>query len=301
MDLVLKDLVGTDVCIYLDELILFYKTTEEHEEKLERVLERFERSNLHLHPGKCVIAQHQVKCLGYLLREKRVSASSDKKDAVKNYPTPRNAKDVRAFLGFASFYGRLVQKFAETAKPLTKLTRKGQEIHGRPSQQVAFDELKTKLCTTPVLAYPNFELPVILTTDASKVAIADILSQMQNGLERPVAYASRQLNKAEQAFSASKAELLALVWAAIHFRCYLYGKGFTVRTEHAALTYLKTFSDTNAKLMRWSLRLSENDFIVEHRARTKIPHVDALSRHVGTISSMTPLSPEEILDEQRKD
>jgi len=209
-------------------------------------------------------------------------------------------KDVRAFLGLASFYRRLVQKFAETAKPLTKLTRKGQEFHWDPSQQEEFDELKTKLCTTPVLAYPNFELPFILTTDASKVAVAAILSQVQNGLERSVVYASRQLNKAEQAYSASEAELLALVWAAKYFRCYLYGKRFTVRTDHAALTYLKTFSDTYAKLMRWSLRLSELDFIVEHRAGIKIPHVDALSRHVGTISSATQLSPEEILDEQRR-
>jgi len=91
------------------------------------------------------------------------------------------------------------------------------------------------------------------------------------------------------------------VWAAKHFRCYLYGKRFTVRTDHAALTYLKTFTDTNAKLMRWFLRLSELDFIVEHRAETKIPHVDALSIHVGTIWSDIKLSPEELPDEQHKD
>jgi len=192
-----------------------------------------------------------------------------------------------------------VPKFAESAKPLTKLTRKGQEFNWGPSQQEAFDELKAMLCTTPVLAYPNLDLPFILTTDASKVAVVAIPSQVQNGLERPVVYASRQLNKPEQAYSASGAELLALVWAAKHFRCYL-GKRFTVRTDHAALTYLKTL-DTNAKLMRWSLRLSELDFVVEHRARTKIPHVDALSRHVGTISSENKLSPEEVRDEQRKD
>ena len=186
-----------------------------------------------------MIAQPQVKYLGYVLSE-GVYASSDKVDAVRNYPTPRNAKDVRAFLGLTSFYRRFVPKFAETAKPLTKLTRKGQEFNWGPSQQEAFDELKAKLCTTPVLAYPNFDLLFILTTDASKVAVAAILSQVQNGLERSVAYASRQLNKPEQAYSASEAELLALVWATKHFRCYLYGKRFTVRTDHAALTYFKT-------------------------------------------------------------
>jgi len=210
---------------------------------------------------------------------------------------PVTRKTLRAFLGLASFYRRLVPKFAESAKPLTKLTWKGQEFNWGPSQQEAFDELKAKLCTTPVLAYPNFDLLFILTTDASKVAVAAILSQVQNGLERSVAYASRQLNKPEQAYSASEAELLALMWAAKHFRCYLYDKRFTVRTDHAALTYLKTFSDTNAKLMRWSLRLSEIDFIVEHRAGTIIPHVDALSRHVGTISSGNKLSSEEVLNE----
>jgi hypothetical protein len=235
------------------------------------------------------------------LSEERASASSDKVDAVKNYPTPRNAKDVRAFLGLASFYRSLVPKFAETAKPLTKLTRKGQKFNWGPSRQEAFDELKTKLCTTPVLAYPNFDLPFILTTDTSKVAVVAILSQVQNGLERSVAYASRQLNKPEQAYSASEAELLALVWAAKHYRCYLYGERFTVRTDHAALTYLKTFSDTNAKLMRWSLRLLGFDSTVEHRAGTKLLHVEALSRHVGTISGEDRLNPEEVRSEQRKD
>ena len=183
-----------------------------------------------------MIAQPQVKYVGYVLPE-GFSASSDKVDAVREYTTSRNAKDVRVFLRLASFYRRLVSKFAESAKPLTKLTRKGQEFNWGPSQQEAFDKLKAKLCTTPVLGYPNFDLPFILTTDASKVAIAAILSQVQNGLERPVAYASRQLNKPEQAYSALEAELLALVWAAKHFRCYLFSKRF--RSERT-MQHLRT-------------------------------------------------------------
>jgi len=122
-----------------------------------------------------------------------------------------------------------------------------------------------------VLTYPNFDLPFILTTDASAVALAAILSQVQNGLKRPNAYVSRQLTKAEQAYSASEAELLSLVWASKFFRCYFDGKIFTVRTDYAALTYLGTFSDSNAKLMRWHLKKLELDFTVEHRAGTKIP------------------------------
>jgi hypothetical protein len=138
-----------------------------------------------------------------------------------------------------------------------------------------------------------------MKTDASKVAVAAILSQVQDGLERQVAYVVRQLNKAKQAYSASEAKLLAIVWTAKYCRCYLYGKRFTVRTGHAALTYLKT-SDTNTTLMRWSVKLPELDFIIEQREETKIPHVDALSRHVGTILDKGKLTPEEVRAEQKR-
>jgi hypothetical protein len=188
------------------------------------------------------------------LSDKGVSASADKVKAVRDYPTPKVAKDVRAFIGLASFYRRLVPDFAEIAKPLTALTRKDQAFAWGPSEQKAFEELKNRLCTTPVLAYPNFELPFILTTDASKVAVAAILSQVQDGLERPVAYASRQLNRSEQAYSASECEILSLIWATKIFKCHLFGKPFVVRTDHSALTYLRNFVDNNSRLMRWSLR-----------------------------------------------
>jgi len=128
-----------------------------------------------------------------VLSENGISASADKVKAVKSYPTPRSAKEVRAFLGPASFYRRLVPNFAEAAKPLTKLTRKTKSSYGGRVSKKRLKILKIKLCTTPVLAYPNFDLPFILTTDASKVAVAAILSQEQDGIERPIAYASMQL------------------------------------------------------------------------------------------------------------
>jgi len=171
-----------------------------------------------------------------------------------------------------------VPNFAAIAKPLTTLTRKDQEFIWRPSQQEAFENLKSRLCSTPVLAYPNFKLPFILTTDASKVAIAAILSQVEDGVERPVAYASRQLNTAEQVYTTSETEVLALVWATKYFRCYLCGSKFIVRTDHSALIYLRNFADHNSQLLRWSLKLSELDFVVEHRPGTKIAHAEALSR-----------------------
>jgi hypothetical protein len=157
------------------------------------------------------------------------------------------------------------------------------------------------LCSEQVLAYPDFNSQFILTTDASKVAIAAILSQVQDGVERPISYASRQMNRAEQNYTASEAEMLAKTWATKHYRCYVYGRNFKVRTDHAALTYLHKFADSNSRLMRWSLRLAEFDFDVEYRAASKIKHVDALSRHVQTVTIDQTLSKELVRDEQKTD
>ena len=264
MDLVLKDLIGDELHVFIDDVIIFSKTAEEHAARLEHVLDRFDRANLQLHPQKCSIARPQVNYLGYVLSQDGITASPDKVKAVRNYPTPINARDVRAFLGLASFYRRLVPDFAELSKHLTVLTKKDHDFMWGPEQQEAFEKLKDRLCTTPVLAYPDFSQPFILTTDASKVAVAAVLSQLQEGGERTLAYASRQLTKTEAVYFASETKMLALVWAAKHFRCYLYGRKFVVRRDHAALTYLKNFADQNARLMRWSMKLSELQFTVEH-------------------------------------
>jgi len=301
MAIVLKNLVGEECYVFIDDVIIFSKTAAEHASRLENVLARFEKANLHLHPGKCVIVQPQVNYLGYVLSENGVSTSADKVEAVKNYPTPKNVRDVRSFLGLASFYGRLVPDFAALAKPLTSLIRKDLEFIWGPNQQQAFEDLKNKLCTMPVLAYPDFSRPFILTTDASKAEVAAVLSQVQEGIEQPIAYTSRQMNKPETSYTASEAEMLALVWAAKYFRCYLYSRKFVVRTDHAALMYLKNFGDQTARLMRWSLKLCELDFTVEHGAGSKIPHVDALSRHVGNVLQTGGLCRETVLHEQARD
>lgn len=195
----------------------------------------------------------------------------------------------------------LQASFAEIAKPLTELIKRDSKFSCEERHQKDFENLITELCSDHVLAYPDFDQQFILTTDASKVAVAAILSQVQDGQERPIAYASRQMNKAEQNYSASEAEMLALIWATKHFRCYLYGRKFIVRTDHSALRFLHQFSDNNARLMRWSLRLAEFDFTVEHRPGTKIPHVDALSRHVQAVTSDGALTKERVVNEQKTD
>jgi hypothetical protein len=143
-----------------------------------------------------------------------------------------------------------------------------------------------------VLAFPDFKVLFILTTDASTVGLGTALSQVQEGIERPISFASRKLNKAERAYSASELETLAAAWATKCFRRYFYGKQFLVRTDHAALKFLRNFADNNERLMHSSLRLSEFDFEIEHVPGSKIKHVDALSRHVGLVEETQLMSKE---------
>ena len=161
--------------------------------------------------------------------------------------------------------------------------------------------MKDRLCNTPVLAYPNFELPTILTTDASQLAVAAVVSQVQDGVERPLAYASRELNQSERAYTTSELELLAIVWATRYFRCYLYGRKFVIKTDHSALTYLRNFANHNSRLMRRSLQTSDLDFVVHHRPGRKIGHADTLSRHVAAILPEYSLDKENIRREHEKD
>jgi hypothetical protein len=163
--------------------------------RLEHVLQRFEKSNLLLQPTKCVFAKSEVQYLGYVVSRDGIAASPDKVRAVKEYPLPKNAKHVRAFLGLASFYRRLIPKFAEIAKPLTELIRKGVPFLWQARQQTAFSKLKDTLCSSEVLAYPDFNTQFILTTNASRIAVAAILSQVQDCVEKPVSYASRHKSR----------------------------------------------------------------------------------------------------------
>ena len=133
-----------------------------------------------------------------------------------------------------------------------------------------------------------------MTTDASKTAVAAILSQVKDGVERPISFASSQLNPAESIYSASELEMLAVSWATRHFRCYLYGKQFVLRTDHAALKYVHNFAGNNSRLLRWSLRLSEFDCVVEYRPGTQIWHADALRRAVQAVTQHLEISHDEV-------
>ena len=163
MDIVLKNLVGMNVSSSL--MIIFSKSAQECALRLENVRQRFDQANLQLHPSKCVFAQQRVNYLGFVLSEQGVASSPDSIKAVKKYPIRKNVKDVRAFLGLASFYQK---QLCRRSLATYRTNENDRPFIWGPEQQNAFESLKDKLCKAPVLAFPDFSIPFILTTDASK-------------------------------------------------------------------------------------------------------------------------------------
>jgi hypothetical protein len=207
----------------------------------------------------------------------------------------------RAFIGLAGYYRRHVLNFAELAKPLTNLTKKNVPFEWVSDHQKAFEKLKQILSTEPLLIYPDFSQPFIAACDACNKEVGAVLSEECDAGEKPVACCSRQLNYAESKYSTTELELLALLFATQQFRCYLYGRKFTLYTDHRALKWLLNLQDPSSRLTRWAMKLSEYDFVVEHRPGTRMQHADALSRNLDMIGKDLVLSREVIREEQQGD
>jgi len=157
--------------------------------------------------------------------------------------------------------------------------KKGEKFNWTAEQQNSFQLLKEKLTTAPVLNYPDFQEEFLVTTDASDFAIGAVLSQGPVGQDRPLAYASRILCKAEQNYNTTEKELLAIVWAVKYFRPYLYGTKFKIITDHRPLVWLFNVTDPGSRLIRWRLKLEEYDYEIIHKAGKGNTNADALSRN----------------------
>ena len=247
-------------------------------QRLERVLEALRSANLTLNPTKCRLFKKQVQFLGHVVSAAGVCPDPSKVAAVKRFPTPVSPKNVREFLGLPSYFRRFIPKFADVARPLHKLLEKSSRFVWTDECDAAFRVLKEKLMSAPVLCYPKFSAPFILTTDASEVGLGAVLTQEEDGQERVVAYASRSLSKVERRFSATERECLGLVWATRRFRVYLHGRRFVLRTDHNPLVHLRKSKDPRGKLARWILELEALDYDLQYLPGSALPHADALSR-----------------------
>ncbi|XP_072384610.1 uncharacterized protein [Diabrotica undecimpunctata] len=246
--------------------------------RLTEVFKRLRKANLKIQPDKCEFLRKEVAYLGHLVTENGVKTNPAKISCIKNFPEPKNTKEIKSFLGLAGYYRRFIPNFAKISKPLTKLLQKDVPFIFNSDCKEAFNELKNILTSDPILIYPNFEEPFLLTTYASAFAIGAVLSQGPIGKDLPIAYASRTLCGAETKYSTIERELLAIVWAVKHFRPYLFGRKFTLITDHRPLTWLFSIKDPGSRLARWRLKLEEYNYKIEHRAGKINRNADALSR-----------------------
>ena len=278
MELVLAGLHWSTCLVYLDDIIIYSRTIDEHLKHLGEVLERLRLAGLKLKPSKCYLLQKSVHYLGHIISEHGVGTDPQKTHCVKQWAIPTSVEELRQFLGLATYYRKFVKNFAQVASPLYRLTERNKTWTWDEECDAAFCTLKERLTSAPVLAFPDFTQQFTLDADASTYGLGAVLSQTLDGKERVVAYASRTLTKTERRYCATRREMLALVWAVRYFRPYLYGRPFTARTDHNSLRWLQSFRDTEGQLARWLEVLAEYQVTVEHRPGKRHSNADALSR-----------------------
>jgi transposase InsO family protein len=278
MDVAMAGLNFNIMLVYLDDIIVFSKTVDEHLERLRALFDRLRRANLKLKPSKCKLMRDEIGFLGHVVSAEGVRTDEEKTRAVAEWPIPKNLHEVRSFLGLCGYYRRFVQDFAKIAAPLHALAGKNIPFEWTTECQAAFVRLKEKLTSTPILALPQDEGKFILDTDASGVSIGAVLSQEQEGKERVIAYGSRVLSRAERNYCVTRQELLAVVYFLKAYRQFLTGKPFLVRTDHSALQWLRRTPEPIGQQARWLETMEEFQFEVKHRAGTAHRNADALSR-----------------------
>ena len=281
MDKVLSGLQGVEIFVYMDDIVIYAHSLEEHTRKLKNLLQRLERANLTLQPEKCKFLKKEVAYLGHVISREGVKPDPKKVEAVRKFPRPRNPKNVKQFLGLAGYYRRFIPKFSIIAKPLSHLLKKGVRFAWTSGQQEAFDKLKNIMCSFPLLQYPDFKKPFTVSTDASNYGIGGVLSQKSLNLkgDLPIAYASRTLTDTEINYSTIEKELLAILFCVETFRPYLYGRRFKLETDHRPLVWLHNVKNPGSKLLRWRLRLSEYDYDIVYKKGVMNSNADALSRN----------------------
>ena len=315
MEHCMGDLNLRQCLIYLDDIIVFSKTFQEHLQRLESVFSRLKEYGLKLKASKCHLFQRKVKYLGHLVSSDGIEADPDKIETIKTWPVPKNLQELKSFLGFAGYYQRFVSGYSTIAKPLHELTggqprkKKGTSSGDKPKKMVppvwnwtrecqqSFEALKEKLSSPPILAFADFSQPFELHIDASLTALGAALYQRSKDNKlHVIAYASRGLSKTEQRYPAHKLEFLALKWAVTDkYHDYLYGRPFKVFTDNNPVTYVMSTAKLDATGHRWLAALSAFDFKIYYTPGNQNHDADGLSRRPpGTEDGRTEISIESI-------
>jgi len=282
IDIILSTVKWQYALVYLDDVIIYSRSAEEHMTHVATVLRMLMEAGVTLKLRKCSLFADKVDYLGHVIRPGKLEVSEHTTDAVRDVKEPTTVTGIRSFLGLCNVFRRFVPNFARIAAPLNAKLRKGEPVSFGPfndKEQEAFDTLKMRLISPPVIALPRGTGKYTVDTDACDRQVGCVLLQEQlTGPDRPIGYWSRSLTSAEAAYDTTERECLAVVWAVTMLEPYLQGTRFTIRTDHEALRWILTMTDAKGKLERWRLRLSAFDYDVVHLPGVKHQAADALSR-----------------------
>ena len=293
MQSIFGDLLDISVVIYLDDILIFSKTIEEHRQVVREVLLRLKRNGLFLKASKCEFHHNSVEFLGMIVSAQGLTMCEDKVHVIKEWPIPKNVKEVQSFSGFANFYHRFIYNYSRIAIPLTTLTQKNQVFQWTHQANKAFEELKARFCQAPMLIHPDFQRRFVIETDASDTATGGILSQYaSDGHLHPCAYRSSKMSSTEQNYNIYDKELLSIVHAFQDWRVYLEGSPHEIKviSDHKNLEYFLSTKQLNRRQARWSKILSAFHFVIQHRLGSMNGQADALSRIADVIEEETQKS-----------
>ena len=274
MNKVFMDYLDKFVVVFIDDILVFSRNEEEHEEHLRLVLQRLRENQLYAKLSKCEFWLKEVSFLGHVISKGGVSVDPGKVKDVLEWEAPQNVCEIRSFFGMAGYYRRFIEGFSKIARPMTKLLEKGSRFVWTAECQASFDELKKRLTSAPVLIMPDVQKSFSVYCDASRQGLGCVL--MQEG--HVVAYASRQLRKHEVNYPTHDLELAAVVHALKIWRHYLIGKKTEIYTDHKSLKYIFTQQDLNLRQHRWLELIKDYDLNINYHPGKANVVADALSR-----------------------
>lgn len=281
MNEVLRGYLDDFVQVYLDDIVIYSDTYDNHITHLTKVFERLSRHGLTCHPKKCRLGTTEISFLGHLVDSEGIQKQPEKLNAIREFPIPHRVKELRSFLGVCNWYSQFVDNYTDTITPLTNLLKQGTKWRWGQTEQNAFETIKKALYESPKLSSPDYNKPFCLQTDASEIGVGAVLFQRGDRPEERqiIAYASKKLSETQKRYAAVERECLAVIWAVDKFRPYLEPGPFELLTDNSALTWLHKTKDQKSKLTRWALQLSNLDFKTTHVSGSLNQAPDMLSRN----------------------
>ena len=270
---------------YLNDIIIFSKTPQEHLSHICMVSEKLKSANLSMKKSKCSFFSKEIQYLGHILNATGIQPLPAKTHTIQHMRPPRTPKEVRAFLGLVGYYRKFIKGFAKIAKPLTLLTRQKVKFHWTPEHHATFLHLKEAIVQAPILHYPNPNKKYIVYIDASDDTCRAQLSQEHNGTEFPVAFLSHTFMETQWKWSTTEQEAFGIYYTITKQNYYLQGADIIVRNDHKPLAHFLNGKNTNNKVNRWSLELATYNISFEWISGARNKAADCLSRLVRPTST----------------